>query len=157
MKDSVELCQRFGRARQNDSSAIVMKQRQDRPVAMLEKVKSRQDEIIKEFDPTKVQINHDANKRAQNDRERNAAKLLSKMDEIDKKPVAILNIYVSKTKALLTNNISKKQGLFHHGMVYESDLRQEIAMASGSSKKEAKKLCALRLLKNIKESNAYCI
>jgi ERCC4-related helicase len=51
MKDSVELCQRFGRARTTDCAIVVMVERHDRPLEFLEKVRQDQDEIVQSYDP----------------------------------------------------------------------------------------------------------
>eukprot|EP01082_Thalassiosira_pseudonana_P009278 g8229.t1 g8229 contig29:45842-48019(-) len=55
LKDTVELCQRFGRARQKTSCLTLMSERKDRPLTDLKDVKQHQDTIIKDFDPVKNQ------------------------------------------------------------------------------------------------------
>ena len=70
MKDSVELCQRFGRARQEDSSKVVMDERRDRGVTRLQQVKQRQNGIIQEFDPSKVSQSQKTDMAAQKSREK---------------------------------------------------------------------------------------
>ncbi|KAL3826330.1 hypothetical protein ACHAXA_003654 [Cyclostephanos tholiformis] len=48
LKDTVELCQCFGRARQKTSSLALMSERKDRPLAALKDVQRRQESIINE-------------------------------------------------------------------------------------------------------------
>jgi len=52
IKDTVELSQRFGRARQENRRIVVMDQRWDRPIAALKEVKQHQDYQIESFTPS---------------------------------------------------------------------------------------------------------
>lgn len=152
MKDSVELCQRFGRARQEDSSTVVMDERKDRCVAKLKQVKRRQDDIIRRFDPSKTTHNREADINAQKSREKTADSLLMNKAKWLNTPVAVLNLYVTKTKAILEHQLGKNKGQFHHEMRYKSVLRSVSATAVNNSKKQSKTTCALILLGKLRDA-----
>ena len=52
LKDSVELCQRFGRARALKCSIVVLEERHDRPLVFLEQIRLHQDELVQTFTPS---------------------------------------------------------------------------------------------------------
>lgn len=137
MKSSVELCQRFGRARQDNSSTVVMEERKDRPVARLQEVKRRQDDIIVAFDPSKM-YHADSDMATQKCYERSAFSILANESRCLMIPIAALNEYITKTKASIEHKPSKNSWKFHHEMGYKSIIRSESATATGHSKKEAK-------------------
>lgn len=74
MKDSVELCQCFGRTRQENSLTVVMDERRDRPVKNLKEVQCRQDDIMETFAPSQAKRDKASEKNAQRNRERGAEK-----------------------------------------------------------------------------------
>ena len=151
MKDSVELCQRFGRARQEDSLRVVMDERKDRPVTKLQQVKQRQNEIIGAFDPCHKQPDNDAKlSAAQKNREKNAETVLEDTVGSLKAPVAVINLYVVKTKAHLKNKVSQNGEEFHHEMTYKSILKSVAATGTGKSKKQAKAACALKVIEQLR-------
>lgn len=149
MKDSVELCQRFGRARAHESSIIILDERDDRPVELLEKVLAVQDNIVDEFDPTFVGINMTEERRRQQDREERAYQSVLCHENRIKTPVLALNEYRAKTKAVLTEQWDNRDRMFQVTMQYKSIVRTLDATAHGSSKQEAKRLCSEKLLQEL--------
>lgn len=146
IKNSVELCQRFGRARQQDSSIVVLDERADRRIPSLERVRETQESIIADFDLSRMARMDDAAElQKQQSRERNAASVLQ---QIDASPLASLNLYVKKTKAHLDES-------YHQGkcvLQYKTILRTVEAQSNlvTQSKKAAKRRCALKLLEALK-------
>jgi hypothetical protein len=65
MRDSVELCQRSGRARQLDSSIVLLDERPDRPLATLETARDLQDVIAGQYDPSTVSVTDNRSQRNQ--------------------------------------------------------------------------------------------
>eukprot|EP00929_Paragymnodinium_shiwhaense_P107725 TRINITY_DN74099_c0_g1_i1.p1 TRINITY_DN74099_c0_g1~~TRINITY_DN74099_c0_g1_i1.p1 ORF type:complete len:638 (-),score=142.68 TRINITY_DN74099_c0_g1_i1:285-1925(-) len=145
LKNSVELAQRFGRARQSDRRIVVMDQRRDRPIGRLEEVRREQDELIEQFSPASVVGNAEAEIAAQRSRERGASALLKEIQATT--ALQTLNLYVKKTKAQSAENCSKAaDGTWQYTWQYDTVLRQLSALGSGASKADAKRDCAFRLL-----------
>ena len=148
MKDSVELCQRFGRARHEESSIVVLDERPDRPMEMLESVRSLQETIAQQYDPRVANASTDSHDEAlkQRSRERNARSVLENERRRIDSPVATLNEFVKKTKAFFEESCSS-QPPFVYTMSYSSVLRSIPDIAEqGPNKKEAKRLCAAKML-----------
>jgi superfamily II DNA/RNA helicase len=152
MKDSVELCQREGRARQTDCAFVVMEQRPDRPVSKLRKVKECQDNIIRTFDPSNVKQRRGHDIQAQKHREASAHEILTRADH---NYVSLLNLYRQKTKAHLEECHSyTPAGKRVVTVKYSSVMRTSVeAEGVGLSKKEAKQAAARALLKLLKAMN----
>lgn len=93
VKDTVELCQRFGRARHETSSLTLMAERQDRPLSALKEVKAHQDSIIKDFKPCHNKQQQIARQQSQNDRERSASFVLQDIALCKRSPLECLNMY----------------------------------------------------------------
>lgn len=155
IKDAVELSQRFGRARAMDSSLHLLSERKDRPLVALKDVKKRQDSIITSFCPSRD--DHSTSSRSiqsQQDRERAAYELLEDLDRCNHSPLAVLNTYSSKTKAVIREDIVKRDGsMFHCSLIYASRSCNITGSGSGNTKKEAKRNSAfviLDQLRNIK-------
>lgn len=153
LKDSVELCQRFGRARHEESSIVVLDERRDRPVEMLESVRNLQETIAQEYNPSTSSSGFSpAEEEAkQRDRERNANQsVLFNLSKQEGSPVASLHLYVKKTKAVLEESCSPKQP-FVVTMSYRSILRSISGIShEGSNKKEARKNCAAKMLQALR-------
>lgn len=161
LKDSVELCQRFGRARRSDSKIVVMAERADRPVTMLDRVREQQEELIGAFDPpgTVVKSAADLEKEraAQKCRERGAAALLSENSGKNgqQSVSSRLNLYVRKTKAELeekyVTSVENGTGIGCE-LRYKTVLRDlrvvghAVRGAGQDAKKEAKRAAAEKLL-----------
>jgi hypothetical protein len=152
MKDSVELCQREGRARQTNCAFIVMEQRPDRPVSKLRKVKDCQDNIIRAFDPSHVEQQREQDLQAQKHREASAHEILTRADA---NYVFRLNMYRQKTKAHLEDFHSyTPAGKRVVTLKYSSVMRTSVeAEGVGLSKKEAKQAAAKTLLELLKAMN----
>ena len=144
LKNSVELAQRFGRARQAERRIVVMDQRPDRPIARLEEVRREQDALIASFEPAHAEHDMAKDVNAQTQRERGAREVL--LGEHGGGHVQQLNLYVKKTKALATEDCRKVDGQFLHIWTYQTVLRNESAEACGATKKDARKACAASLL-----------
>ena len=153
MKDSVELCQRSGRARQQDSSIVILDERPDRPLTALETARDLQTEIVEQYNPAEVLVsetNGDAERQKQMNRERNASKTIFGSSSSAGGPLSALNIYVKKTKASLSENYRGAGGLFQCTLTYKTILRTVQVVGRGSSKKAAKKDSASALLEALK-------
>lgn len=144
LKDSVELCQRFGRARSVERCIVVMDERKDRPISHLQMVQKQQNKLINDFTPGKNKVHdREAREKAQHSRERGAADILSKPT----RPLHDLDLYRKKTKATLTeSHKTNKSGLWTWGMHYVTVLRDLRAEGVGKNKKDAKRECARALL-----------
>ena len=150
LKDSVELCQRFGRARHQESSIVVLDERPDRPLNLLASVEKLQDSIVQNFDPKSVHlVNEETEKAKQRDRERQARSVLLQGISLETSLQSI-NLYVKKTKAVLEESCSPKQP-FVVTMSYRSILRSISGIShEGSNKKEARKNCAAKMLQALR-------
>jgi ERCC4-related helicase len=77
MKDSVELCQRSGRARQQDSSIVILDERPDRPLSALETARNVQDDIVARYEPsTAPSVDQGAERTSQLSREHTAYRFI---------------------------------------------------------------------------------
>lgn len=155
MKDSVELCQRFGRARATQCSIIVMDERPDRPLAYLERVRQDQDQLVQDYDAQQQsQVDPDAERQKQPSRERAGFQhVLSNQQKCNEQSVQAVNEYVKKTKGLLSEtNARTPEGYFRCQLTYSSNLRRTMAVVTEPSKKAAKRRCCCQLLAKLKIS-----
>jgi len=157
LKDSVELCQRFGRARAEESSIVVMAERVDRPISRLEEVRQRQDLIIEKFDPANLDVVPQINIfTLQNQRENSAGKsILSNEVVCTNSPLHALKMYVDKTKAVLNIDIRVTDRCFKSSMRYKSPLRDIEVSKQAGSKKKAKIMCATEVLQQLRVTTTY--
>ncbi|GKY94278.1 hypothetical protein MPSEU_000393600 [Mayamaea pseudoterrestris] len=154
MKDSVELCQRFGRARAHQSSIVILDERNDRPVVLLESVRNIQDTLVNEFDPVTIGINVAEERLRQKGREQGGYRSVLCHEKCVKTPILALNEYKVKTKAYLTEQWSNCDCHFRCNMEYKSILRTLNATGEGATKQGAKILCADNLLRELKRVTA---
>lgn len=154
LKNSVELAQRFGRARQTERRIVAMDERRDRPIARLEQVRREQDNIIENFQPAQAAHDQEAERAAQRNREQGASQLLSLTNEAKDNPLHALNLYVKKTKAVTTESVRKHQNGFLFEWTYRTPLRDLRAEGHASSKKAAKLACAVKLLGALRDSES---
>ena len=154
MKDTVELCQRTGRARDRDSSIVILDERPDRPLAMLESIRAMQDTIVETFDPSSVQINQETERTRQLNREQNALRaILQKHPRCPQHSIKAIHEFKAKTKASLTDEYTfRGDGIFQCTLTYESILRSITVNEEHTSKKNAKQCCALTLLARLENS-----
>jgi len=150
LKNSVELAQRFGRARQADRCIVVMDERHDRPIHRLEEVRREQDALIEEFQPAALARDAPAEKAAQRNRECGARIVL---DNPTNSPVADLNLLIKKTKAHSEDHTRKAPGgnEWQCTIEYSTVLRSLSAEAFAASKSDARKACALQMLAELQQ------
>lgn len=152
VKDTVELAQRFGRARQKDSSLTLMWQREDRPLSALKDVKIRQESIIKAFNPALNQDVSQARQQSQNDRERAAFTILTDMEKCERSPKEAMNVYASKTKAVVREfMVQGTDKIFRCKFVYSSVNRTVEGEGEGTTKKDARHKSASKILDRLRE------
>ena len=147
LKDSVELCQRIGRARSMNRAIVIMAERPDRPVARLDEVRLEQDAQIAAFTPAETARDLAAEQTAQRSRERGAVSVLTNPTG---SPMADLTQFAKKTKARLTEDYHKDDAAWVCNMGYHTVLRQLSSRGQAGSKKLAKKTCAAALLLQLK-------
>ena len=162
IKDTVELCQRFGRARSHDRSIVILEERNDRRVGMLQTASSFQDQLIQAFDlasnenpghtttqqstggalvPTLVGAgsNKVAEQERQHQLERTAANKFFATPRCQLNPLAVLNEYCQKTKAdLQWTESPQSDGIFNATAIYRSVARNIQSQGTGVGKKAAR-------------------
>lgn len=155
LKDTVELCQRFGRARQKTSTLMLMSERKDRPLTVLKEVKKHQDSIIKDFKPTHSKQYQMSRQQSQNDRERAAASVLQNITRCEISPLECLNIYAAKTKAVAdTEYIRATQDrTFECRIKYTSLNRTKVGKGEATTKKKAQHHAALSLIQQLRQDD----
>lgn len=150
MKDSVELCQRVGRARHHDSAIVILEERPDRPVSKLEAARQLQDTIVEEYNPQLVQVNEEDQRQRQSHREKTGYQsVLQQKHHRNGNPVAALNLFVKKTKSHLLEEFQRNMGDgggYTCSLTYRSILRTIVVESKGSTKKGARNDCALKML-----------
>lgn len=152
LKDTVELSQRFGRGRQKDSSLTLMSERKDRPLSALKDVQTRQESIIKQFDPACKKISL-ARQQSQMDRERAAFSVLKDSARCERSPLEVLNMYAAKTRAVARVESAGlgANRIFESKHVYESISRTVYGTGQGATKKQAQHQSALDTLNKLRE------
>jgi len=153
LKDTVELSQRFGRARQKDSTLTLMSERKDRPLSALKDVKMRQESIIKEFNPATNKKVSQARLQSQNDRERAAFSVLIDEARCKRNPLEVLNMYAAKTRAVskMESMESGQDRIFRCSWVYSSLTRTVDGRGEGNTKKQAQNQSALIILDKLRQ------
>jgi uncharacterized membrane protein YcjF (UPF0283 family) len=153
MKDSVELCQREGRARQADRAFVVMEQRRDRHIGILRNVQRHQESIIRDFDPKSVDETRQKNITAHSQRQVGANRWLQQCD--DSNYLQVLNMYRQKTMAHLDESSSTTPDKRHYVKLVYSNIYLSIdAEGRGTTKKSAKQSAAQILLVKLKQQLA---
>jgi superfamily II DNA/RNA helicase len=157
LKDAVELCQRTGRARDQDSSIVILDKRPDRPLAMLESVQIMQDTIVEAYVPSSVERNDATAQSRHLHREQSALRsILERHPRCPKHALKAINEYIAKTKAVLMDEYTiRGDGLFQCTMIFQSPLRSITVSEEHTSKKISKQLCALALLTTL-ENTLFC-
>lgn len=151
MLNAVSFVQGRGRARQADSSFLVLRERADRDVATLEAAEKQQLKIVTDFDVSKsAATDTDALNAAQKNRERGARAVLDSAES----PVAVLNLFSKKTKVDLRESYEKSPEGWCCRFVYESVLRKVEAEGTAGEKKGAKRAAALSLVSALREAVA---
>lgn len=152
LKDTVELAQRFGRARQKTSSLTLMSERRDRPLSALRDVKRQQDCIIKDFDPSKSE-NFARQQQSVKDRHRAAFSILLDTVRCESSPLEVLNMYAAKTKAIAkTESIEFGSDKTFRCKISFSNLLLTIeGKGEGRSKKQSQHYAAASILNKLRE------
>ena len=148
MNHAVSYVQGRGRARQENSSFVMLDERKDRPAEMLAQQELKQHSIASSFSPS-AHVNEKEDMEAQRKRELNAAPFLT--DANEQSALSKLNTFCVKTKIPFQEkwecHPSKRCKL-----VYKSCLRTTEAVAIGENKKVAKRRAALKLLRCLQVS-----
>lgn len=150
--------QRLGRARQSDSSSIVLHERSDRPTALLQEALAMQNQIVASFTPSKDREGIAERERlAQEFRERSAAALLAAAPPTLLNVLQVLNEYKTKTKARLkctTSRTGRAEGTFHCSLQYSTCLREVAGSGQATSKKAARQIAAQAVLVSLRSTTA---
>lgn len=152
LKDTVELAQRFGRARQTTSSLTLMSERRDRPLPALRDVKRQQDSIIKDFDPSKSE-NFARQQQSLKDRHRAAFSLLSDTVRCEASPLEVLNMYAAKTKAVAKTEYIEagSDKIFRCKISFSNLLLTIEGKGEGNTKKQSQHQAAASILIQMRE------
>ena len=157
MVHAVSLVQGRGRAREEDSSFVVLRERSDRTTADLEAVERQQQRFVKKFKPpaagsAAAAAADAALAAAQRSREKGARViLLAKVAADGGGALSAVNLFCKKTKVVLEEDWDKKAGeLWACTLSYESPLRELAAVGTAPVKKAAKKLAAAKLLADLR-------
>ncbi len=156
MNHAVSLVQGRGRARQADSSFVVLSERADRPVSVLEDTERQQQELIQNFKlAPHSEVDREKEVLAQKSRERAAKGCLSGHVDV-RTALSKLNLFCTKTKIHAQVTQGGKKSNFETFIAYKSILRDVTGCGHGKDKKEAKRDAALKtimlLLKEFEEN-----
>jgi ERCC4-related helicase len=151
MLNSVSLVQGRGRARQANSSFIVLSERPDRSTKRLVEAEHQQLDIVRNFQPQNLQPDNKKTRQAQESRERSAVPSLQAWDGSLSTSISTLNLCCKKTKVDLeertsenTESVSVRH--FNCCLLYESALRRLEAEGMAVDAKSAKRVAAQQLL-----------
>eukprot|EP00004_Rigifila_ramosa_P008511 TRINITY_DN19761_c0_g1_i1.p1 TRINITY_DN19761_c0_g1~~TRINITY_DN19761_c0_g1_i1.p1 ORF type:complete len:314 (-),score=72.79 TRINITY_DN19761_c0_g1_i1:82-1023(-) len=150
MVHAVSMVQSRGRARQDASSFVVLSQRADRPLAVLQRSEEQQLDMMRTMKPTARDPKAESD--AQRARERGAAETLREV--APDQAVAALNLYCSKTKVVLEDRLTQSGASWSCELKYESCLRSHTAVGQASTKAAAKKEAALQLIGMLQAGNS---
>ncbi|CAN0503540.1 unnamed protein product [Ectocarpus sp. 8 AP-2014] len=164
MVHAVSMVQGRGRAREEDSSFVVLSERPDRTTADLEAVERQQQRLVRGFRPpaagsAAAAAGDAALVAAQRARERGAREALlgaaAAQGGGGGGALSAINFFAQKTKAALEDGWSKGAGgQWVCTLSYESPLRELHATGAAPGKKAAKKLAAAKLLAGLREAVA---
>lgn len=145
MHHAVSLVQGRGRARQEQSAFVVLKERTDRPHSVLAAVEKKQLELIRTFQPTPSESVHEKQRKAQTSRETAAKPCLSGDADLNN-AMFKLQIFCQKTKVSLDSMYQRQQNQFAVRLQYTSVLRTVTAQGNGLSMKAAAENAALQMV-----------
>eukprot|EP00549_Striatella_unipunctata_P018607 CAMPEP_0118679996 /NCGR_PEP_ID=MMETSP0800-20121206/4102_1 /TAXON_ID=210618 ORGANISM="Striatella unipunctata, Strain CCMP2910" /NCGR_SAMPLE_ID=MMETSP0800 /ASSEMBLY_ACC=CAM_ASM_000638 /LENGTH=648 /DNA_ID=CAMNT_0006576061 /DNA_START=215 /DNA_END=2161 /DNA_ORIENTATION=+ len=159
LNNSVELCQRFGRARRGKRGLVLMAERPDRSLTMLESSLATQNEMMNNFGPQSTDNVNQQTKRRQipkfHDQVLKAHHyLLSEWNEHGNEHMKMLNEYKQKSTATL--GIEFHQSLEQNyrctlDISFDADAPRCAIIGEGRSKNEAKNAAAKRMLSYLKK------
>lgn len=158
MVHAVSLVQGRGRAREEDSSFVVLRERSDRTTADLEAVERQQQRLVKNFKPpaegsAAAAAADKALAAAQRSREKGARVVLLATAAVDGGgALSALNLFCKKTKVVLEEekDWNKAGNMWAYTLSYESQLRKLAAIGTAPAIKAAKKLAAAKLLADLR-------
>eukprot|EP00438_Fugacium_kawagutii_P020441 Skav233818 [mRNA] locus=scaffold5904:58285:60156:+ [translate_table: standard] len=163
MINSVSFVQGRGRARQAQSSFVVLSEREDRPTSTLAAIESQQLQIVRDFQPLDAVQDVAKEQEAQKSRERNARDVLIKAtNSSPAEALAALNLYCRKTKVELQETMLQADNSKQFTCVlrYCSILRTVEATGSleapkvADAKKGAKRIAAVTLLTDLRQATS---
>lgn len=144
MQHAVSLVQGRGRARQADSSFVVLSERSDRSASVLEKTEKTQRDLLSSFDKKMIgTVDLEKERVAQRSRERGAMAGIIQGEVDQFTALSKLNLFCTKTKVPLQCSQGGKKSDYETFLVYTSVLRSVTGRGTGSNKKEAKRAAAL--------------
>jgi superfamily II DNA or RNA helicase len=150
---SVSYVQGRGRARQDNSSFVMLAERVDRPAVLLAQMELEQHAVASTFQPVVLDSkNTEHLLTAQKSRETGASSLLLDAVAWNKAPTSVLNLYCKKTKAHYDEMFAIMGSKHSCALTYETISRRVVATVEGVTKKEAKNKAALKVLEQL--SNA---
>eukprot|EP00457_Paulinella_chromatophora_P001946 gb/GEZN01001949.1/.p2 GENE.gb/GEZN01001949.1/~~gb/GEZN01001949.1/.p2 ORF type:complete len:312 (+),score=49.21 gb/GEZN01001949.1/:106-1041(+) len=156
MVHSVSYVQGRGRARQHNSSFVVLAERSDRTVQHLAEVEQHQLELVRKFVPKQQDEKAlQPLRQAQTFRERNALPLLRCDNKSKQKsPLATLQLYKTKTKANLEFNetVEQETNRIKVSLTYTSFLREIEGTGCATKKADAKQQAALDVLQKLRSA-----
>ena len=159
VQHAVSHVQGRGRARQEDSSLVVLAERADRPTAVLQAAEQEQARLLRTIQPRSSSQGPDAAAiAAQVSREKNAlSHLIVAQQQVNARgALSILNTFCAKTKVVVSESYFESERRYE--IVYESCLRRVVGSSANNNSKsknvakiDAKREAALDLLQKLKE------
>ena len=150
--NTVSFNQGRGRARQEDSSFVIMREQEGRSAETLARAEKRQLEIVQNFQPAEHDTQSlERERSAQQQREGNARLALSSTSEAS--ALSDINLYCKKAKVDLREHACKEATDWVYTLAYESVLRSISTRGVGKSKKEARKRAATDLIDRLLEES----
>ena len=148
MHTAVSYVQGRGRARQADSSFVMLDERADRPASLLAEQELEQHAVASTFKPVTSAdgLAHDTATHLS--RRRNAQPVLDNATAVT--AIAALNTYCKKTKVVLDEHRVQKGGAWEVNMTYTSPLVTVAALGVGPVVKVARAHAAFRLIESLR-------
>lgn len=153
MHHAVSLVQGRGRARKEGSSHVVLAERRDRPIRLLEHEAQQQLKFFNGFTPPDegaTVANNATILAAQRSRECRARSALLKVQATTFGALSAVKIFAMQTKVDLDERMNKvASGQWRCTLIYESPLRNLCAAGEAPGKKIARKLAAAKLVQDL--------
>jgi superfamily II DNA helicase RecQ len=153
IQTSVSYVQGRGRARQTDSSFVMMQERPDRPASFLAQMELEQNTIASSFQPQQGKVQEEAEVSTQHIGESGAFSVLP--SETSLTAFNDLNLYCKQTNATFWESYyhpSQSSREWHCTLRYDSVLRSVTVQRCAEGKKQARAEAALALLNQLEEA-----
>ena len=152
VQHAVSFVQGRGRAREVDSSFIILSEQEGRSAEQLAVAEQRQLAVAQSFEPTvRGPAEVEKERVAQRTRERGARHVLEAAQlEEGKGVLSALNLYCKKTKVNVLEALFKEGGNWVCTMSYKSCLRDINGRGSAAGKKEAKLQASVQLMYHLR-------